>query len=330
MTGMPATAGFPGLMREALCQMSAQRPLDRTRSRQRMSQSPHRVVLNFAIGHASMDHRNMGGNAVPWMEANRISIHFELAGEGPSVVLLHEMGGTLDSWDGICPALSQRFRTLRYDQRGPGLSEKVRQPITTELLVADLEAGLEGSALTPPYHFVTVAAATMQALIYMTRHPERIASFVFCNPFTGADPSRVAALEERAGLAERDGLRKAIPATLDKSWPSEIGDRAAYAAYRGRYLAHDPVCFASMNRAIARPNVTHLAKDIRVPTMVVAGRFDQVRPPKASEEFARTIPGARFELIDAVHMMPAQAAGPLLTLLEDFLPAQAAARQGAS
>jgi 3-oxoadipate enol-lactonase len=261
---------------------------------------------------------------VPWMDANGISIHFELAGQGPSVVLLHEMGGTLDSWDGIAPALSKRFRTLRYDQRGSGLSEKVRQPITTEILVEDLEAVLQGSALAAPYHFVTVAAATMQALIYMSRHPDRIASFVFCNPFTGADPSRVAALEERAGLAEREGLRKALAATLDKSWPADIGDRAAYDAYRGRYLAHDPVCFAALNRSIVRPNVTHLAKDIRRPTMVVAGRFDQVRPPAASEQFAQTIPDARFELIDAVHMMPAQAAAALLPLLQDFLGAQAA------
>jgi 3-oxoadipate enol-lactonase len=264
---------------------------------------------------------------VPWMDANGISIRFELAGQGSSVVLLHEMGGTLDSWDGVFPALSARFRTLRYDQRGSGLSEKVRQPITTELLVEDLAAVLQQSTLAPPYHVVTVAAATMQALIYMTRHPDRIASFVFCNPFTGADPGRVAALEERAGLAEREGLRKAIPTTLDKSWPPDIGDRAAYTAYRGRYLAHDPVCFASMNRAIARPDVTHLAKDIRRPTMVVAGRFDQVRPPAASEQFARTIPGARFELIDAVHMMPAQAPAALLVLLEDFLGMQSQGQQ---
>jgi 3-oxoadipate enol-lactonase len=261
---------------------------------------------------------------VPWMDANGISIHFEIAGHGPSVVLLHEMGGTLDSWDGIAPALNGRFRTLRYDQRGSGLSEKVRQPITTELLVEDLEAVLPASGLPPPYHFVTVAAATMQALIYMTHHADRIASFVFCNPFTGADPSRVAALEERAALAEREGMRKAIPVTLDKSWPAGVGDHAAYATYRGRYLAHDPVCFASMNRAIARPNVTHLAKEIRVPTMVVAGRFDQVRPPAASQQFAETIPDVRFELIDAVHMMPAQAARELLALLQDFLSAEAA------
>jgi 3-oxoadipate enol-lactonase len=265
---------------------------------------------------------------VPWMDANGISVHYQLAGNGPSVVLLHEMGGTLDSWDGIFPALSGHLRVLRYDQRGSGLTEKVRQPITTELLVEDLAAMLQGSGLAPPYHFVTVAAATMQTLLYMTRHPDRIASFVFCNPFTGADPSRVAALEERAALAEREGLRKAIPTTLDNSWPADIGDRSAYAAYRGRYMAHDPVCFAALNRSIAQPNVTHLAKDIRKPTMVVAGRFDKVRPPAASEQFAKTIPGARFELIDAVHMMPAQAPGPLLALLQDFLGAQA--RQRAS
>jgi 3-oxoadipate enol-lactonase len=140
----------------------------------------------------------------------------------------------------------------------------------------------------------------------------------------------VGALEERAALAEREGMRPAIPVTLDKSWPGHLGDGSAYATYRGRYLAHDPVCFAAMNRAIARPNVTHLGKEIRRPTMVVAGRFDQVRPPAASEAFAQTIPGARFERIDAVHMMPAQAPAALVALLEDFLGAQPDARRGAA
>src|SRR5262244_856746 len=117
------------------------------------------------------------------MNANQISIHYELAGHaGPAVVLLHEMDGTLDGWDGIVPALSRKFRTLRYDQRGAGLSEKVRQPFTNETLVDDLEAVLDALALTAPFHFVTVAAATAQALCFMERHPSRIGSFVFCNP----------------------------------------------------------------------------------------------------------------------------------------------------
>jgi 3-oxoadipate enol-lactonase len=262
---------------------------------------------------------------LPWLDANEVSIHYELAGHGPSLVLLHEMGGTLASWDGVWPTLNATFRTLRYDQRGFGASEKVRQPFTIETLVDDLEAVLAATGLAPPYHLVTVAAATMQALIYMTRHPDHIASFVFCNPFTGAEASRIAQLDERAGRAEREGMRAVIAVTLDKSWPPEIGDRAAYGAYRGRYIGHDPVCFGAINRAVARCNVTHLANDVRRPTMVVAGRFDQVRPPATSEQFAKTIPGARFELLDAVHMMPAQAPAALLALLQDFLAAQATA-----
>jgi 3-oxoadipate enol-lactonase len=261
---------------------------------------------------------------VPWIEANGISLYHDIGGEGPSLVLLHEMGGTLHSWDRVAPALRRRFRVLRYDQRGAGLSEKVRKPYTNETLVDDLEAVLAATALPPPYHFITVAAATAQALVFMDRRPSAVASFVFCNPLAGIDPSRAGALEERAALAEREGMRAALAVTLDKSYPPDIGDREAYLAYRGRYLASDPVSFALVNRMLGRTDVRPLVKNIRCPTMVVAGRFDQVRPPATSEDFARAIPGARFELIDAVHMLPAQAPERLLALLEGFLSTGAA------
>jgi len=256
---------------------------------------------------------------LPWLTANGISIHYKLAGSrGPTVVLLHEMGGTLESWDGILPGLSHKYQTLRYDQRGAGLSEKVRDRFTNETLVADLEAVIDGLKLAPPFHFVTVAAATAQALVFAERRPQAIGSFVFCNPLAGVDPSRAGALVDRAGLAEREGIRAALAVTLDKSWPPDIGDRAAYETYRARYLAMDPVCFGAMNRALAETDVRHLVKTIRHPTMIVAGRFDQVRPAAGSEQMAREIPGARFETIDAVHMMPAQAPQALLPLLTDF------------
>ena len=253
------------------------------------------------------------------MDANGISIHYELAGSGPSVVLLHEMGGTLASWDGIFPALSGRYRTLRYDQRGAGLTEKVRN-ITTEILLADLEAVLQQSGLPPPYHFVTVAAATMQALLYMVKYPDRIASFTFCNPFTGADPSRVAMLQERAGLAEREGLRAAIPTTLDNSWPSEHRrsgglrylSRALHGARSGLLRGAQPLDRTAERDASRQGH--HEAhhggrRPVRQGAAAGGERGSSPRP----------IPGARYELIDAVHMMPAQAPGPLLALLQDFL-----------
>jgi 3-oxoadipate enol-lactonase len=257
---------------------------------------------------------------LPWKEANGVSIHYQLAGgRGPVVVLLHELGGTLDSWDAVAPALSERFRVLRYDQRGQGLTEKVRQQFSNDDAVGDLEAMLAALDLPPPYHLVAVAAASTQALRFMERHPDEVRSIVLCNPAPGVDPSRAGVLNERADLAERDGMRGVLSITLDKSYPPELSDRATYENYRGRYLANDPVGFGLGHRMLARTNMLHLLPQIKCPTMVVAGRHDTVRPPGGTQELAKKIPGARFELIEtAGHFMPTTAPAELLALLQDF------------
>jgi 3-oxoadipate enol-lactonase len=232
---------------------------------------------------------------------------------------MHEMGGSLNSWDGLAPQLAKRFRMLRYDQRGLGLSEKVRAPFSNDDLVDDLEAVLTATRLQPPYHIVSVAAAAVQVLRYIERHPGNVGRLVLCNPAPGVDATRAAQLDERAARSEKEGLRATLAITLDKSYPPELTDRATYEEYRGRYLANDPVCFANMNRMFARANMLHMLSQLKCPTLVIAGRQDSVRPAAMSEQLAKMIPGARFEQIDAGHFMPTTAPAALLALLEDFL-----------
>jgi len=257
-----------------------------------------------------------------FVDANGVSLHYELAGSrGRSVVLMHELGGTLHSWDAVAPRLAQHFRVLRYDQRGAGASEKVRHEFTNDMLVDDFEALAAAVGLPPPYHFVTVAAAATQALRFLEKYPDRVGALVLCNPAPGVDPSRAAVLDERAAFAAREGMRAALPTTLALSYPPHLGERAAYETYLGRYLANDPVCFGFAFRALARTNMLHMLPLIRCPTMVVAGRHDTVRPHAGSAELAKKISGARFELIgDGGHFLPTQAPVALLALLQDFLP----------
>ena len=259
---------------------------------------------------------------MPFIEANGVSLNYQLAGTaGRSVVLLHELGGTLHSWDGVAPRIAEQFRVLRYDQRGAGLSEKVRQEFSNDVLVDDFAALAKTVGLEPPYHFVTVAAAATQALRFLEKHPDRVGALVLCNPAPGVDASRAAVLDERAAFAAREGMRASLPTTLALSYPPDLGDRAAYEAYLGRYLANDPVCFGFAFRALARTNMLHMLPQIRCPAMVVAGRHDTVRPHAGTAELAKRIPGARFELIeDAGHFMPTQAPQALAGLLESFLP----------
>ena len=75
---------------------------------------------------------------MPWIEANGASLRYELSGSGKeTLVLIHEAGGCLESYEDALPGLEKEFRVLRYDQRGFGFSEKVRE-LTFETVVADL------------------------------------------------------------------------------------------------------------------------------------------------------------------------------------------------
>lgn len=256
-----------------------------------------------------------------FIETNGVSFHYRLEGSGrATVILLHEIGGSLDSWDRIVPGLSARYRVFRYDQRGFGLTEKVRAPYSQDDLANDLDALLRDLKLAPPFHIVSLAASSMQALSFNDRHPEQAASLVFCNPAPGVDPSRAGALESVAAQAAESGIRAVLPAMLDKSYPATLSDRATYEAYRGRYLANDPVGFALAFRMMARTNLMASLEKVRCPALVVAGRQDFIRAVAVTEAIAKKIPGARFETIEAGHFMPTTSPEALLALLLDFLP----------
>ena len=76
-----------------------------------------------------------------WIEVNGTSLRYELSGSGPTtLVLIHEMGGTLDSWDQGLGALNNSRQVLRYDTRGAGLSEKIGGTVTCSDMADDLKA----------------------------------------------------------------------------------------------------------------------------------------------------------------------------------------------
>ena len=256
---------------------------------------------------------------MPWIEANGTSFHYKLEGNADqTIILLHEIGGSLDSWDGIVPELAKKRKVFRYDQRGFGLSEKVRKTYSIETLVDDLQGLITALGLKPPLHIVSLAASSMQALEFQARNRAAVGSLVFCNPAPGVDPARAGALENVAGQAEKDGIRGILPTMLDKSYPPSLSDRATYDNYRGRYLANDPVGFGLAFRMMARTNMIPLLSGITCPTLVIAGRQDAIRAVPVTEGIAKQIPNARFEIIDAGHFMPTTSPAALLALLKDF------------
>ena len=108
-----------------------------------------------------------------WIEVNGASLRYDLSGNGREpLVLIHEVGGCMESWDDVLPAFQRDFRVLRYDQRGFGMSERTRV-IEMDGIVADLVALLDALQIAGPVHLAGCAMGAAIALAFAGRHPAR-------------------------------------------------------------------------------------------------------------------------------------------------------------
>ena len=242
-----------------------------------------------------------------WIETNGVVLRYELSGTGRvPLVLIHELGGSLEFWDPVLPAFQQVFRVLRYDLRGFGMSEKVKT-LRLDDLLGDLASLLDALAINEPCHVVGPALGAGIALAFAAAHPAHVRRLVVSSPATGAPPERRAQSLQRAEAVERDGMRVAVEQSLSRSYPERFrSDRRRFEEYRQRWLANDPEGFAAINRMLTEMDLSQQYGCIACPTLLIGCTYDTIRPPPEVELIARQIPGAQYVETASGHFMPHQ------------------------
>jgi 3-oxoadipate enol-lactonase len=135
-----------------------------------------------------------------WMETNGVVLRYELSGAGQTpLLLIHELGGSLEFWEPLLPALQQDFRVLRYDLRGFGMSEKV-QRLHIDDMIGDIAGLLDSLTITSPCHVIGPALGGGLALAFASRHPTHVNRLVVSSPATGVPPERRDQSLQRADL----------------------------------------------------------------------------------------------------------------------------------
>src|ERR1700716_2993087 len=110
-----------------------------------------------------------------WIDLDEIALRHELTGQGvQTVVLLHELGGSLESFDSLTPLLTARRAVLRYDLRGAGLSEQPKRAFSFDDHVDDLSKLLAAVGICTPVHIAGVAAGAAIAVSFALEHPELV------------------------------------------------------------------------------------------------------------------------------------------------------------
>ncbi len=165
---------------------------------------------------------------MPKALANGIHIHYQQAGEGPDVVLIHGVTGDLSVWYlHVLPALSREFRITAYDLRGHGNSDVTPNGYTSAHLAADLH-GLLVSLGIARAHLVGASFGGTVAMQCAVLYPERVASLVLAEPW-------IATLRSRAIFDNWPHLEAAKAALAERglSIPEDKWEDLEYIARKG-------------------------------------------------------------------------------------------------
>lgn len=256
-----------------------------------------------------------------WIEVNGTALRYDAAGAGPgTLVLVHEMGGTLESWDQVVSALARGCRVLRYDTRGAGQSEKIRGAVTFDVMAADLVALLDALGISGRVALAGCAVGGGIVLHTAARHPERVAALVAMGPATGVAAERRAATIARAEAMERLGPAGVIEESFAASYPPEVRhDAEQYRRFRARWLANDPESYGAIYRMLAEARIEDGFRGVTCPALLLAGTRDRLRPPALVEPLARAMPKARFQALDTGHFMAVQTPGLVAEAVGGFL-----------
>ena len=287
------------------------------------------------------------------MVSSGIEIEYEVAGDGPPLLLIGGLGAQLISWDDrFCDLLARRgYTVIRFDNRDAGLSSVLDERGVPDLLGLLLGVG------SPPYllddmardalglmdrlgieraHVLGLSLGGMIAQLLALETPARVSSLVAAlsgpagRPTELPAPSVIEALLRPPGADFRErvegavALRRAL-AGEGEGFDAEDAQRRAEAQIA---RAYNPA--GTMRQAAAvlgtRNHLAELAR-IRVPAMIVHGELDPLVPFASAKAAADAIPEAVFVGISNLgHDLPATVALEVIERVSGFHMALARSR----
>lgn len=243
--------------------------------------------------------------AVPATTAIVAGLHYESAGHGPAVVLIHGAGLDLRMWDEQFEILSNDFLVIRYDTRGFGRSAPASEPFSH---VGDLETVLNEVGVSS-VSLVGLSLGGAIALNFALTHPDRIDRLLLVGPAVpgaGAMPEEPDRFQRIVRLAAEGRTSAAVDEWLagPHMSPAMANPRIAPTI---RSLAMDNqrtwIPGGILSTPVAPPTARRL-HDVRAPTAVLVGARDDRSVRQQGTLVAERVPAARLTVLPEAGHLP--------------------------
>ena len=227
-------------------------------------------------------------------------------GEGPPVLKAPNWLNHLEYewrspvWGPVLAELARHCRLVRFDQRGNGLSDWDVEEISHDMMIGDTAtvadaAGLERFAL------LGISQGCAFSIRYAVENPERVTCLVLFGGYLRGrlrrpDPEQQK-LFEALTMTIRDGWGSTNPVFRHFFTSNFIPDVPLEVAAHFdelQRISTSPENALRLWNMNARLDVTELAKQVRVPTLVLHCTGERVSPLEEGRRVARFIPDASF------------------------------------
>lgn len=251
-----------------------------------------------------------------------VELHYRFDGGevAPVLMLSNSLGTDLAMWEPQMAALTQRFRVLRYDTRGHGLSGLSPAPYQVDRLGKDVLALLDGLGIARA-HFCGLSMGGMTGMWLGVHAPDRIEKLVLCN--TAAKIGTPEIWNGRIAAVEKGGMAAIQPGVIQR-WFTEAFVAAqpeAVAKIAAMLLATAPEGYAAACGAVRDMDQRQTIAAIRTPTLIIAGTHDLATSAADGRAVADAIPISRYLELPVAHLSNIECGQAFTTALLDFLTA---------
>ena len=250
-------------------------------------------------------------------------LHYQLEGpaDAPVLVLSNSLGTDLGMWAAQMPALTERFRVLRFDTRGHGKSLVSEGCYSIEQLGGDVLALLDALDIAK----ASFCGLSMGGLIgqwLAINAPERIERLVLCNTAAKIGTPEVWNPRIEAILAGGAEVMRELRDASVSRWftaPFAAAEPAKVEPIVGMLAQTSPQGYAANCAAIRDADFRQQLGAIKAPTLIVCGSADPVTSPADGRFIAERIANAGLIELQAAHLSNVEASAAFTRALLDFL-----------
>ncbi len=232
-------------------------------------------------------------------------IHFDDRGpkEDFAIIFLNSLGTDFRVWDKLLHVLGDRFRTVRIDKRGHGLSTNYKNHISIESLAEDV-SNLVDYLNLKNICLVGLSIGGLIALEFIKKRPNICNKLILCDtaPKIGSQDMWA----DRINRVKEGGI-EAISDDILARWFSNsfLKDQSDELQIWRSMLTRTTISgYIGCCEAISECDLTEQAKIINMPTLVIVGEEDGSTPINLVKDAANLIKGSIFKVIKKAGHLP--------------------------